>query len=190
MIIWFQQLAPTNITWYHKTQDKSSQHSQTHPHLCNGPTQLRWNNHLELIHPWFSVGIKTFKSSCCELPTWKKEGRVRFGEVATETTSQHSMGWAGQSTCICHLYLFGKECSASQIPQPPVHCHCLFCWCKCLWGCSMKWARESIQVKNDHASPSPSPSLPVLEYYFTPGSLFYFCLMVGTTSVVMTPLKG
>lgn len=34
----------------------------------------------------------------------------------------------------------------------------------CLWGCSMKWARESLQVKNDHTRPSPFPSFVALFY--------------------------
>lgn len=80
--------------------------------------------------------------------------------------SRPQLGWAGQSTSICHPCLFGKEHSAAQIPHPSIHCHCLVHWCKCLWGCSMKWARESIQVKNDHASPllSQSPSFRALLY--------------------------
>jgi len=55
----------------------------------------------------------------------------------------------------------------------------------------MKRVRESIQVKNNRASPSLSPLLfPVVKHYFEPGSVSSSCSAVGTAAVATARPKG
>lgn len=147
-------------------------------------TQLK-QCHLELIHPWCSVGIKNSQLQLPWTPHVKGGKKGSFWRSATEAIGQQ--GWAEQGRAHSYATLVFLARNIQQHRSPTHQLHAIACstdasvWKAAAW----RRARESSQVKNDRASPSPSPSLPGLEYCFTPGAVSYSFLMADTSEVAV-----
>lgn len=140
MITRCQRLAPTNTTWYHKIRDNAIRAASTVKQILICVTSRRCSvktTSCRAYTPLVVCGNESFHlqllAAINSLHGRRNEGFI-LEVLGTEATGRHSMGWAEQSTSVCHPCFVGKESSAAHTPQPPAHCRCLLHRCECLWG--------------------------------------------------------